>query len=335
MEQVLASKIDQIKDNLPAFTHDGLNLANLQKEIDETCQTIQAQPLPRLYQLEVTSKCNLRCGFCPRTFDFRRSKNEQMSYGEFCMVLDKMPWIKSLELFHFGESLLNPQLPLMLRECRRRGIYSVLASNLAIAKPQMLFDALTEGIDYLVMDVDSLDPETYEKARVGARWEQMVEQVRMVLDWKPNRPYCVAQQIMLPGATPYTAGDVRVAMGASHTPDAVTHKFFDSFRGSVYDKGGMAGDDLCREAFYGFTVHVNGDVVPCDRDWAGDALMGNIFEQSVEEIWMGDKFKEFRTQMKSPIKPSICRKCPEGRLMNARSQPLIQVNLFQGKEVQA
>jgi radical SAM protein with 4Fe4S-binding SPASM domain len=80
-------------------------------------------------------------------------------------------------------------------------------------------------------------------------------------------------------------------------------------------------------------VHANGNVVPCDRDWAGENVMGNVFHQDVMEIWNGEKFKAFRAKMKSRDKPAMCKGCKEGRLVNARSQPHIQVNMFKGAEV--
>jgi len=292
--------------------------------------------VPRLYQIESTSRCNLKCGFCPRTTDLVANKvrdmNAVMSIGDFEAVLDKMPHLKSLELFHFGEPFMHQDLEAYVKACKQRGIYVVIASNLLPATPDKVDRVFDAGLDFLVMDVDSLAADRYANMRVGGTLDLLHKRVVDILA-RPKRPYCVAQTIMLDGKCEYTEEEF-VAWTGGLRADEVRYKFLDSFRGEIADKGILRPEDICREPFYGFAVHVNGNVVPCDRDWGGENVMGNLFEQSVDEIWNGSRYKRFREQMKSAVKPDMCRRCEEGRLINMRSQPMIQVNMFRGKEVQ-
>lgn len=322
-------------DNLPAFVRPRLNEKDALEELTADKETIRKASLPRLYQIETTSRCNLSCPFCPRTTDLVankvRSMNEVMSLDNFCKTLDQMPWLESLELFHFGEPFMHKDLHKYIEACKQRRIYVVIASNLLPATPEKIDAAFDAGLDFLVMDVDSLDADRYASMRVGGTLELLHKRVTYILS-KARRPYCVAQTIMLDGKPEYTEEQFLAWTGGLRA-DEVRYKFLDSFRGEIADKGFLGPDDICREAFYGFTVHVNGNVVPCDRDWGGENVMGNIFEQNVWDIWNGDKFNEFRKQMVSNEKPAMCRKCEEGRLINLRSQPMIQVNMFRGKEV--
>jgi radical SAM protein with 4Fe4S-binding SPASM domain len=230
---------------------------------------------------------------------------------------------------------MHDELPLFIGECKKRGIYTVIASNLIVATPRKIDAAFDAGLDFLVMDVDSLDPDRYAKMRVNGKLDILRDRVVHILR-RPlgQRPYTVAQTIMLDGKPEYELSDL-VKWTGGLLPEELRYKFLDSFRGEIVDsvKGALRPEEVCREPFYGFTVHVNGNVVPCDRDWAGESVMGNVFEQTAIEIWNGEKYKEFRRQMKSDIKPVICQTCPEGRLINMRSQPHIQVNMFKGKEV--
>jgi radical SAM protein with 4Fe4S-binding SPASM domain len=320
---------------LPPFARAGLDYAALQTEWTATCATVQTQPQPRLYQVETTARCNLACPFCPRTTHLvpqhQRDPEQEMSLAQFDALLDQAPWVRSLELFHFGEPFMQRTFAHFVASCTRRGVYSVVASNLLPATPRAIDAVCDAGLNFLVMDMDSLDAERYAKARVNGSLPLLRERVQYLLS-HPKRPYCVAQQIALSDEQPYTAEDIgRWAMAPP--PDAVRVKFLDSFRGTVLHKGGMRGDDLCREPFYGCAVHANGDVVPCDRDWGGEAVMGNVFETPLLEIWHGDRFEAFRAEMRGPDKPALCRNCDEGKLFNARSQPHVQVNMFDGQEV--
>ena len=330
-KDLLASSLD----NLPGFVRPTIDVEAAEQELNATVDTIQPVKNPRLYQIETTSRCNLKCPFCPRTTDLltsgKRDLNAVMSVDDFCRTLDKMPWLESLELFHFGEPFMHKDFHRYVKECKDRGIYVVVASNLLPATDEKIDLAFDAGLDFLVMDVDSLDAERYAAARVGGDLSRLRDRVCYILS-KPRRPYCVAQTIMLDGKPEYSEAEFVEWTGGLRA-DEVRYKFLDSFRGEITDKGALSATDVCREAFYGFTVHVNGNVVPCDRDWSGENVMGNIFTQSVEEIWNGEKYREFRRMMKSPDKPAMCRSCDEGRLVNLRSQPMIQVNMFRGNEV--
>lgn len=329
-------EIDLILKNLPDFVVKDIDWISLHREI-KSGKHITPAGRPRLYQIESTSKCNLACPFCPRTTDLvanhKRDMNSDMPLDKFIQVLDKMPWIKSLELFHFGEPFMQKNLHEYIQACTDRGIYTVIASNLLPATNEKIDKAFEAGLGFLVMDVDSLDPDRYAAARVNGRLDQLQKRVQYILS-HPKRPYTVAQTIKLDGKEEYTEEEFFAWTGGLKA-DEIRYKFLDSFRGEIVEQKGTLGpDDICREPFYGFTIHVNGNVVPCDRDWAGENVMGNIFEQTPEEIWWGPKYEEFRRQMKSAEKPAMCRKCPEGRLFNARSQDHIQVNMFKGLEVE-
>lgn len=324
-------RLKEIKNNLPSF----VRLDHQSLMIELTDPTYVAEK-PRLYQVETTSKCNLKCGFCPRTTDLIanqvRDMNADMNLDNFKRLLDQMPWLRSIELFHFGEPFMQKNIHEFIQECTNRNIYTVIASNLLPATNEKLNKAFEAGLNFLVMDVDSLDKERYEDMRKGGRYEQMKERVLYILSHH-NRPYCVAQTIMIDGIKEYTEEEF-IEWTGGLMADEVRYKFFDTFRGTnEVDKQLLQADDVCREAFYGFTVHVNGNVVPCDRDWAGEHVMGNVFESSVMDIWNGDKFKTFRSQMLSADKPKICKTCAEGKLFNGRSQPEIQVNMFKGNEI--
>lgn len=328
--------IKEILRNLPDFVVKDIDWVAFNKEI-HSGKDLEPTQVPRLYQIESTSKCNLACPFCPRTTDLIANKvrdmNSDMPLDKFIDILDKMPWLKSLELFHFGEPFMQRNLHEYIQACTDRGIYTVIASNLLPATNDKIDAAFKAGLGFLVMDVDSLDPVRYASMRVNGRLDQLQSRVKYILS-HPNRPYTVAQTIKLNGVNEYTEQDF-LAWTGGLAADEIRYKFLDSFRGEIVEeKGSLGPDDICKEPFYGFTVHVNGNVVPCDRDWAGENVMGNIFEQTAMEIWHGDKYKAFRAQMKSADKPDMCKKCPEGRLFNARSQDHIQVNMFKGLEVE-
>ena len=55
--------VESVLGNLPAWTHAEIDTNTLMRELNGPHI---AADMPRLYQVEVTTRCGLRCGFCPR-----------------------------------------------------------------------------------------------------------------------------------------------------------------------------------------------------------------------------------------------------------------------------
>jgi hypothetical protein len=94
------------------------------------------RPLRALHQLELSSRCNLKCVYCP-SHKLGRPKVD-MSWETFLRALE---WVEhfvargtqhELNLAGIGESTLNPEFPAMVAEVRRRfgsDFRIVLATN--------------------------------------------------------------------------------------------------------------------------------------------------------------------------------------------------------------
>jgi len=327
-------RLQEVLENIPEYLVERLDFPALLHELEQDPSKVTVAEKPRIFHIETTLRCNLSCPFCPRTTDLQahpevRDLNAHMDFDNFRRVLDKMPWVKSLELFHYGEPFMQNNFHDFVAECTARGIFSVAASNLLPATPEKVDKVFNAGLGFLVMDIDSLDPEEYAKLRVGGSLELLQKRVQYVLQ-TVKRPYLVAQCILVEKKKKFTEAQFEAWAGGK--PDAYHWKFYDALRGEIIpDKGRLQG--ICKEPFYGFTVHLDGEVMVCNRDWRGENSMGNIFKQSVEEIWHGPKYQEFRRRMLSEDKPDMCKLCPEGDYCNLRSQPSVQVNMLTGMDV--
>jgi len=93
---------------------------------------------------------------------------------------------------------------------------------------------------------------------------------------------------------------------------------YDSWSGRI-SKEDMVGDmklkhnkiknEPCSLLYTTLTIMWNGNVVPCCRDLDGDIILGNIMEQSIDEIWKSDAFERVRESFTQGDIPSICNKC--------------------------
>jgi len=139
---------------------------------------------PILGSIDAANLCNLRCPMCMvgnRELDHPRGR---MSLDVFRTIMREVgPALIHLELYRYGEPLLNPELPEMVRVaareylCRTR-VSTNLAMPLADDAIQHLLDS---GLDTLVVAADGPDQETYARYRRGGSVEAVLENLRRIV----------------------------------------------------------------------------------------------------------------------------------------------------------
>ena len=61
-------------------------------------------------------------------------------------------------------------------------------------------------------------------------------------------------------------------------------------------------------------VSANGNVLPCcfspftTRDYEG-LILGNVFRESLDEIWNGERYQRFRNALQSDTPRESCDRC--------------------------
>lgn len=167
---------------------------------------------PLNLDIHVTNRCNLRCPFCPRTWkDLGGHYDEYglMSMELYKRIIDEgVPHgIKAIQLTADGEPLLHPKLEEMIAYAREAGVIDIIvhtsAASLTEKRSRKLLDA---GFHRLAISFDSPDKETYEKLRVGAKFEKTLENIktfvrlrdeggmncrRSVFKWSIRRLICI------------------------------------------------------------------------------------------------------------------------------------------------
>jgi MoaA/NifB/PqqE/SkfB family radical SAM enzyme len=105
--------------------------------------SVQNYAIPPILQLEPTTACNLDCPFC-----LRRSLNRSegyLSFEEFRQIIDASK-SRYLTLHGWGEPLLHPDLPAMIRYAAGKKISVNFTTN-ATLLPGKTEDLLNSGLD--------------------------------------------------------------------------------------------------------------------------------------------------------------------------------------------
>lgn len=121
-------------------------------------------PAPKSVKIEVSPRCNYRCGFCAlRT---RESQpREDMDFALFQRITEEMraAGVEEIGVFYLGESFMAPYLLAdCIKWCKSLGFpYVFLTTNGSLCTPgnlRMVFDA---GLDSLKFSVNASDDEQF------------------------------------------------------------------------------------------------------------------------------------------------------------------------------
>jgi MoaA/NifB/PqqE/SkfB family radical SAM enzyme len=121
-------------------------------------------PLPRELYIEVTNRCNELCDQCPRTH-LKREPDRDLTLAEVVAIADQLPQLERVVLHGLGEPLLNPALPAIIAELRRRGAYVLFNSNATALGERTGRAIIAADLNELRVSLDGARPETYARVR--------------------------------------------------------------------------------------------------------------------------------------------------------------------------
>ena len=137
------------------------------------------------YQVDVAGMCNLRCISCPRGNWPRHRKPGFMSAKTYESLVDKIlrddPWTGIITLYNWGEPLLNPALPDIIKITRQKGLLSAVSSNLAMTKD--FENVVKAGPDWFRIS-NSGWGKNYETTHTGGRWNIFHSNCRKLSEYR-------------------------------------------------------------------------------------------------------------------------------------------------------
>lgn len=291
---------------------------------------------PVICTIEPSAGCNLKCPMCARNY---RPNNiaGNMKFDSFVKLMDDIgSHLMFLLLFGYGEPLLNPDVFKFVREAKGRGIFTVMGTNASLLTPEKAQEMIDSGLDMILIALDSIEKEAYEKYRVGSNFEQVVENIKYLTKTKESlgkvNPIVDVQFLAFKenvehieklksfanelGADKHSIR--KVVSYSEYDPEWEKVRNFlpeddSGYVHSLYQQSDSAPQmkSFCNYAWRHATINWNGDIVACCKDIDSRHVFGNAFEgDSFIKIWNDKKIVGFRSAIKKNIESiDICKRC--------------------------
>lgn len=278
--------------------------------------------------IEATSACNLKCVMCPRTDMVNAGKFWKVAAFDFkayCRLIDEgvKNGLCSIKYNYLGEPTMNPRLVEMIRYAKQAGVIDVMFNTNAMLLTEDLSRELIEsGLDKLFFSFDSPDPEQFEKIRAGAKYDQTLGNIRRFMAIREEAgsllPFTRVSIVrMKENADEWEAFQTlfEPIVDAVAYVDYLEHTGQNNTERHLVDIGSRLTGFCCPQLWQRMFVHPDGVATVCCIDSARELRVGNVFEKSVNEIWLGEEYQRLRELHATGRFAEIptCARCPLAR----------------------
>ncbi len=268
--------------------------------------------------IEPTSICNLRCVMCfqiDETFTRDKSQMGLMPWKLFTSVVDQAAdnGCQAITMASRGEPTLHKQFGEMLHYIHAKGFLDTkINTNATRLNEKLIHDILQSEVANVTFSVDASDAETYEKIRVRGKFDQVLKNIESFNEIRET-------------SYPDSSTTTRIS-GVAVLPDQ-DPKEMQSFWSNLVDEVAVVPNqqrwdsyhnprfmrkEVCNLLYSRMYVWWDGTCNPCDFDYKSLLKVGNANEDSLADIWKGERYSQIRehheTMRRSELNP--CDRCP-------------------------
>lgn len=277
---------------------------------------------------EISSKCNLSCENCYRTNTDYPSKNKNMRLDTFKAIVDSLPMgIQYLVTQGFGESAFNPDLKQMLQYAKasRKFQTIILDSNLLLKNADYYQSLFEDGLDRLIVSVDSFDPSVCDQLRNGTDIDKLV---RNLTELTKNNSDSLHVRITVSKKNIDDVENTIARLSSMNLQRIEVGTIVD------YHNNKIALDDqdekrliasikkfekkikvlldkysTCILPFTTISFNANGNIVPCCRVFDDEIIQFGNIDSGLKNTYYSDEFKRIRSTFYKKM-PPFCNDCP-------------------------
>ena len=140
--------------------------------------------LPSYIQIEPVGQCNLRCQMC--SIQFRHDGPPYgppafMAFETFTRIIEQFQGLRELHLQGLGEPMMHPRFFEMVEYATDKGITVTTNSNITLLTERRSIRCVTSGLNCIHISLDGATAETYERIRVRAHFERVIENLERLV----------------------------------------------------------------------------------------------------------------------------------------------------------
>ncbi|MEK6972544.1 MAG: radical SAM/SPASM domain-containing protein [archaeon] len=323
-----------------------MNLEHLDKEyVFREFETMRSTD-PVIYNIETTNACNMQCKMCPRTTLMTR-KIETLDMDLFKRIINQIrPWAKDewdrwqdfaekdykiprkgmsenhfflyiipkvIVLHGYGDPLLDKDMTKRVKLMSDRGIPTYFSCNPANIDVKKTIDIFKAGLNYVKYSIDSVEDETHKKIRGPAsNFSESYNKILKILEIKEKEGLKTNIVITMINFDRLNQQEEYQKL-VEKFKDFDVYIYLKSLDQLWYEKSkqetmSIHWSELCQFPWSSMSIKSDGKIAMCSEDFNNEIILGDSKEQTLLDIWNGEKYIQFRKNH-FELKPGL--KCTE------------------------
>ncbi|MGJ0302812.1 radical SAM protein [Aliarcobacter cryaerophilus] len=285
---------------------------------------------PEVIRIEPSATCNLSCIHCP-TGTYSNPVKGNMSKEVFLKVKNEIlnQNIRVAVLYMGGEPFINKDFFFMVEELKKIGIPFVkTVSNGMLLNTTLINHMVESSLDSIEFSLDWNSPEMNDYIRKKSNHKKVIDNVKELLEKvllnSSNLKITISSTQFK-----YFDSNKELKSRKSNWIEKEFKKYLDlglidinyvdaiewsdmKLNTSIFDVAVDETDEVtnyCDHIISTLTIRANGDLVPCCYDLTSQLIMGNIQDNTLEDIWNNNKYLKLRKSIDEKKFYSICSKC--------------------------
>jgi len=283
-------------------------------------QKMISYDFPRHIFIETTSTCNLKCKICPRNHG--KTLIGHMDFQLFKKIIDeaKKYGPRTFSLHLFGEPLLTPNFPKIIKYIKQadKNNTILLTTNGTLLNQEIGQALVKTQVDKISISFVSAEKNNYHQLTGMDKLETIEENIINLIELKKihqNKQPIIYVRMIINKDNKNEEELFRNKW--KNKPVIIETRLAHNYGGNIKNTSlrRKTTKKIKRYPCYHFwlspAIHWNGDFSICCNDWGRKAVLGNIQNQTVKQLWNSEKIKQYRqNQLKNNHKiPSICTNC--------------------------
>ena len=283
------------------------------------------QSYPTTVILELVNRCNLQCTMCYQGF---RNNAEKFTLDENMLIKifdDFKENQLSALMLSISEPLLFKKIDRVFELAKHANIMDIfLFTNGVLLNKKNIEIILNSSVTRLFVSIDASSSEIYNKVRIPVsknkkdidRLKELEQNIKNFMNERNRR------NLKLPLVrTSFVALDKNFherskfidkwidIVDSVEVQKETSITAYDDIKSGVINYNNKIKDYDCGEPWNQISIYSDGTVAPCCNTVGRNLPIGNIKNQTIAEIWNGDKMTELRKSFLNNNPHDVCKAC--------------------------
>ena len=300
-------------------------------------RSIHPVGMPPILQIEPSNICNLHCLTCATGAGLMTRPAALMPFDMYRRIIDQVKdHVYLIAFWSWGEPFINKDAFRMIRYAKEKGILVHTSTNgHYLNTREQARKIIDSGLDSLIVAVDGLDQQTYEKYRQGGKLQSVIDAIENLVTERASlgvsHPRITLRFIVMKhnehqvdqvkkfaqdlGVDVITFRSAVVRRSKIDFEEKLT-PLSEDFQHFTYENNTSDCNDpknrnnYCHRPYANLTIFSNGEVVTCENDFNATLPLGNIADQSLRNILSSGKARKFYKTFRKDLDQFIfCKEC--------------------------